>query len=143
VILVVEKSLPSLSLAQCKEWAAMLAPAFNIVRFYEALPVLLLTDSNSFRDAQQPLLECEWNCVVCPDISASKSAPAHGSLRGSVGIAAPLDLFAGKSGYEPSLQLVREAVTTLSPVLVSTAGDLPPDVDVRHAAEVFGQLRQV
>src|SRR5262245_2977566 len=67
VILLVEDALPSLSSDQKEQWGSLLAPAINIVRFYEALPVLLLTDGQSVAANRQSLSGAEWDCLLCPN----------------------------------------------------------------------------
>src|SRR6202050_2652188 len=44
VIFIQEDVVPKLSVEDCEAWASLLAPAINIVRFYEALPVLQIMD---------------------------------------------------------------------------------------------------
>ena len=58
VILIHEQVLPSLTAETASEWATRLATTINIIRFYEALPVLLLTcqDQNG-HERQTPSLD--------------------------------------------------------------------------------------
>ncbi len=47
LVMILEEVLPALSQERCVAWASALEPAFNVIRFYEALPVLQLTESSS------------------------------------------------------------------------------------------------
>jgi hypothetical protein len=57
VIFIQEDILPVLSAEYCEAWASLLAPAINIVRFYEALPVLQIMDSHSFVQNEQVIFQ--------------------------------------------------------------------------------------
>ena len=50
LIFIREDVLPSLSPDKCRNWASLLAPLFNIVRFYEALPVLQISGESATAD---------------------------------------------------------------------------------------------
>jgi uroporphyrinogen-III decarboxylase len=147
IIFVVEGKLPTLSDHQIEKWASLLGPSINIVRFYEALPVLLFTDATSVAANRESLLGRGWDCVLCPNIgglAGDDARPAAGAEAGLIGIAAPLELFnPGPPEVPVAIEQIRRAASELAPVVVTTAGDLPITADLRQASRILGELRQV
>src|SRR5262249_23179927 len=79
-----------------ENWVARLTPIFNIVRFYEALPVLQIVDERVVKANGRAILQSIEGCVVC----ASPGTPAtfvtqEGRISGSaaLGISLPSSLF--------------------------------------------------
>jgi hypothetical protein len=147
MILVVEDALPPLSADQTELWASLLAPAFNIVRFYEALPVLLLTDHHSVVANRDSLFSGQWDCLLCPEVGGSRVGPASPTRRsglGLVGMAAPLEMFTCReSDRENLMESIRNEASSVRPVVVTSAGDLPFAADMKHASKVLGELKQL
>ena len=52
VIFIREEILPTLTTQTAEAWSATLAPAINIIRFYQALPVLQITSPQAFAENQ-------------------------------------------------------------------------------------------
>lgn len=146
LILVVERVLPTLSAERCEEWASLLAPAFNVIRFYEALPVLLLTDSISVAANRDALFNREWECVLCPTLRGLEFDSSTGILESKVqalGVAMPIELFdSAESGGQGFLESIHRRVAELQPVLITTAGDLPPATDLKRATKILAELRR-
>ena len=143
VIFFVENALPSLSADQYRQWASLLEPASNIVRFYGALPVLLLADAGSAAAASAPLFTSDWDCVLCPNVRdlCCRIAPP---LNGLTGMASPLELFSrGAPQAAASITHTRELLSAFQPVTVTTAGDLPMAVDLKVASRMLSGLRQL
>jgi hypothetical protein len=141
VIFIQENIFPVLSAEHCAAWAASLAPAFNIIRFYEALPVLLFSDPISFAANREVVYARSWDCVLCPALPESASntaeiAPAPGCT--NIGIALPAAPFqtTASSSAENFVQALHTIMMDLRPVLVSTAGDVPASTDIRLLAKV-------
>jgi hypothetical protein len=141
VIFIQENIFPVLSAEHCEAWAASLAPAFNIIRFYQALPVLLLRDPISFAANREVVYARSWDCVLCPALPESASstaeiAPAPG--RANIGIALPAAPFqtTASSSTENFAQSLHTIMMDLRPVLVSTAGDVPASTDIKLLAKV-------
>lgn len=96
VIFIQEDILPTLSVEYCEAWASSLAPLFNIIRFYEALPVLQITDSLSFDRSKQVLYQQNWDCILCPELAVSASRESQivrPPTSANMGIALPLNYF--------------------------------------------------
>jgi hypothetical protein len=125
-IIIHEETLPILSGDAAADWASLLGTTMNIVRFYQALPVLLLPDAGAVAANRDAISQQTWDCVVCPAREAPMlDAPGH------LGIALPLALL--ESDAFPN-QL-------LSPVVVTTAGDLPATADMERLNKVWETIR--
>src|SRR5271155_6134123 len=134
VIFIQESIFPVLSAEHCDAWAESLAPAFNIIRFYEALPVLLFSDENSFAANKQSVFARKWDCILCPALAATATNPAEIAPPpgcANIGIALPASRFqpAAWSSAENFADSLHTIMTELRPVLVTTAGDVPTATD--------------
>jgi hypothetical protein len=147
VIFIQENIFPVLSAQHCDSWAESLAPAFNIIRFYEALPVLQITDPQSFAANKDVVFARNWDCLLCPALPASASsaqelAPPPG--RANIGIALPTAPFqpGAAPAAENSAHLLHTIMTALRPALVTTAGDVPASTDIKLLAKVGEAIRR-
>jgi Uroporphyrinogen decarboxylase (URO-D) len=147
VIFIQENIFPVLSAQHCGAWAESLAPAFNIIRFYGALPVLLISDPTSFAANKQVVFARNWDCVLCPALAASapsatEIAPPPG--RANIGIALPPAAFqsGALSASENSAPLLHNIMLQLRPTLVTTVGDVPASTDVKRLAKIGEALRR-
>ncbi len=146
VIFIQENIFPVLSAEHCGTWAESLAPAFNIIRFYEALPVLLISDPISFSANKDVVYARNWDCILCPTLpesapSAMKIAPPPN--RANLGIALPPAAFqpSAASTTENAAQWLHTIMMELRPVLVTTAGDVPATTDVKLLAKIGEAIR--
>jgi hypothetical protein len=146
VIFIQENIFPVLSAEHCDAWAESLAPAFNIIRFYAGLPVLLCTDPISFAANREVIYARDWDCILSPALplsasSAAEIAPPPG--RASIGIALPTAPFqpAASSSAENFAQSLHTIMMDLRPVLVTTAGDVPASADVKLLAKIGEAIR--
>jgi hypothetical protein len=141
VIFIQEDILPTLSVEYCEAWASSLAPVFNIIRFYEALPVLQITDSLSFDRNKQVLYEQNWDCILCPELAASASRQSQivpPPTSANMGIALPPELFQrDRSAAESFLQFLPTMIRELRPSIVTTARDVPVATDIKLLARVW------
>jgi hypothetical protein len=140
VIFIQEDILPVLSAEYREAWASLLAPAINIVRFYEALPVLQIMDSDSFAQNEQVIFQQNWDCVICPALAASAfSAWEMVSSSGfaNLGIALSPDAFQPEaSTAEAFLELLHAFIRKSRPAIVTTAGDVGVATDLKFLARV-------
>jgi hypothetical protein len=125
-IIIHEEGLPILSGDAASDWAARLGTAINIVRFYQALPVLLLPNSGAVAANRDAISQQTWDCVVCraPD-APMLDAP------GRSGIALPLGLLESDT-FQNQLA---------SSVVVTTAGDMPATTDMERLNKVWETIR--
>ena len=147
VIFIQENIFPVLYAEHCDAWAASLAPAFNIIRFYEALPVLLFSDEISFAANREVVFARNWDCILCPALAASATsaaeiAPPPG--RANIGIALAAAPFqpAAASSAENLTQSLHTIIMELQPVLVTTSGDVPASTDIKLLAKVGETIRR-
>jgi Uroporphyrinogen decarboxylase (URO-D) len=147
VIFIQENIFPVLSAEHCAAWASSLAPAFNIIRFYEALPVLIFGDETSFAANKDLVYARNWDCVLCPALAASASTAAEIAAPSNcpnIGIALPTAPFqpAASAGAENFAQSLRTIMMDLRPVLVTTTDDVPASTDIKLLVKVGEAIRR-
>lgn len=144
VIFIREEILPELSEEACAEWAARVAAAVNIVRFYEALPVLLLTDRRSVEMNREAIVRQNWDCVVCPALEGAAPEAIEGfrSLGAArYGIALAADAFRGNAPSERYADdSFRDALRESTPAVVTTAGEVPVDANMERLNKVWENI---
>ncbi|HLC42327.1 MAG TPA: uroporphyrinogen decarboxylase family protein, partial [Methylomirabilota bacterium] len=144
-LFIVEDAVPAGTEETLEWWLATLSPVCNVVRFYEALPVVLLTQPGSFAQARELLLNRAREFVLClPLLDEGMWEAAARSHATNLGIALPVEVF---ESDEPEFEAVRLATDRLvkshRPVLVTTAGDLPLTTDMRALPQRIQTLRSV
>jgi hypothetical protein len=141
LIMIQEEVLPTLSQERCAAWASALEPAFNVIRFYEALPVLQLTDGDSFAANSAVILQRRWECVLCPSLPGILSPLADAVPEWSsatLGLALPLETFQlDDSGLQVFSDSLRGMVAVLRPALLTTAGDVPAVTEMKRMSKVL------
>jgi Uroporphyrinogen decarboxylase (URO-D) len=137
VVFLREDVLPVLTADEAADWASRLAPAINIIRFYQALPVLLLTRKESVAANAEVMSSQPWDCVVCPALEgmAADGPGAYAGLGAAkLGVALPAQAFdSGAPGGAADLgEPLRRAMAEWHPAVVTTAGDLAVGADVER-----------
>jgi uroporphyrinogen decarboxylase-like protein len=144
VIIFQEEIIPILSAESCEVWANLLAPAINVVRFYEALPVIQLTTVSSVLENWDVIFQRHWDCVVCSPMEAMASLPQTESLKptgATRGISLPLEAFRPGGSVGVGLrQNLDPQLSELRPAMVTTAGDVPVTTDMKHLITVLGDV---
>ena len=141
LIFIQEDVVPRLTAERCEEWASRLEPAFNIVRFYQALPVLLLTDSLSLAESRDMIFQQHWDCVVCEtlDLPLTSAAQAGDTLRG---VALPPEVFQPKNDEKDLNMILSDVMMSESrPAIVTTAGEVPPGADMKRVIRISESVR--
>jgi hypothetical protein len=144
LIMIHEEMLPVFSAENCQAWASLLAPTINVIRFYEALPVLQFLHARSFLQNWDVICRQQWDCVVCLPVEAVPSRNEK-EIRvancAALGVSLSLEAFrqAGSIG-EDIISLIRPAQAELRPAIITTAGDVPFASDVKHLAAVLGEI---
>jgi Uroporphyrinogen decarboxylase (URO-D) len=145
VIFVQEDVVPKLSVEDCEAWASLLAPAINIVRFYEALPVLQILDSHLFVENEQVIFRQNWDCILCPTLPASAFTASEmipSSEFANRGMALSLEaLQPDASTAENFLELLHAFILKSRPAIVTTAGDVPVTTDIKFLARIWEAVR--
>jgi hypothetical protein len=141
VIIMQEEIVPIFSAESCDVWVNLLAPAINVVRFYQALPVLQLATASSVLENWGVIFQREWDCVVClpAEVLASEQRTETLRTRGvTLGISLPLELFrTDGSGGEDVRQDLQPMIAELRPPIITTAGDVPVATDMKHLIKVL------
>ena len=143
-IFIREQVLPSLTAETAEQWTTRLATTINIVRFYEALPVLLLTCQDT-TDANRSLItEQAWDCVLCAE-TRSMSPSNFGSFAAlgpsRLGVALPPAVFESDgTNKEGVARSVSPAILDLHPAVITTAGDVPASVDLKQLNKLRGEV---
>ena len=139
VILLAEDFADGLPFGGFAAYSSLLAPVVNIVRFYEALPVLLLGKVlEKTLDSVKANIE---DCVLCPTWTAQPGAvnlEAHGQP-GWMAYAVPIEAFCqDPPHFEPLLSSEGEPKVCL---LTSTE-DVAMGLDLKQLAEGLKRLRR-
>ena len=133
VILIHEDVLPPLSNERVDDWANRLSPVVNIIRFYGALPLLLLTNPAAMCQNLELLANREWEGILCPDASSFGEWPAIDAAKRGVALA---------PNYLPPDPALMKRIETLHPAVVTTSGDVPPSADVKQLAGMCEEVRR-
>ena len=122
-----------------ESWAATLASLFNIVRFYETLPILQIANAGALVEATDALARLTETCVLCTTPEAlEKLLAIQGPLaRGKFGISLPTEALLRDRPDDAAFghRLVR-LISELRAAIVTTADDLPPTTDLKRLAAV-------
>ena len=141
-----EEILPSPRAETSEEWASMLTPIFNIIRFYEALPVLQITNDTAFAENIDAVLAVARDCVVCPTLEAVRRFFAEAPDGGhgvKFGFGLPTTAFRQDPHRDAGFdRLLAPRIPDLRPAIVTTAEDLPPSTDLKRLALISELVRQ-
>jgi hypothetical protein len=144
LIMIREDVLPCLSEERLAAWASALEPAFNVIRFYEALPVLQLTAGDCFAANSVAILQRRWDCVLCPSlhgIPPQLATVASEWNSATLGLALPLETFQLEdSAPQDSSDGLRSMVAALRPAILTTAGDVPVMTDMKRLDKVLEKV---
>jgi len=133
LILIHEDVLPPLSDERVDDWANRLSPVVNIIRFYGALPLLLLTNPAAMCQNLELLANREWEGILCPDASSFGEWPSIDAAKLGVALA---------PNYLPPDPALMKRIETLHPAVVTTSGDVPPSADVKQLAGMCEEVRR-
>lgn len=135
VILIHEDVLPRLSHESADDWANRLSPVINIIRFYGALPLLLLTNPAAVCQNLELLANRDWEAVLCLALEASSLTGWPSADITKLGVAlAPNCL-------QPDPALMKR-IENLHPAVVTTAGDFPPSAEIKLLARMCEEVRR-
>ena len=143
LIFIQESVIPKLTAESCEAWASRLAPALNIIRFYQALPVLQLTNGRSFAVNSEVILQQRWDCVVCHTVELppiTTVSPSGDALRG---VAVPPEALVPEQADDADLDEILDCVMSeLRPAIVTTAGDVPAGTDIKRLIRISEYVRR-
>ncbi|HXP82420.1 MAG TPA: uroporphyrinogen decarboxylase family protein [Verrucomicrobiae bacterium] len=139
-IFIREEVLPLLTAETAAQWATRLATTINILRFYEALPVLLLTCQDATSANSSLIAGQKWDCVLCAEthlMPPGKFASFASLGPSRLGVAFPPSIFEsdaltseGVAGPDSAEDL------DLHPAVITTAGDVSANADLKRLNEL-------
>jgi hypothetical protein len=133
LIFIREECLPLLSVDLCGRWQSLLAPVFNIIRFYEALPVVQLPGGASMAANAEVISQQSWDAILCSSSHEFANRVAASADNFKFGISLPAETLFAADG--PSAQFQPPAGAR--PVLLTTEGDVPASTDLKRLMTVF------
>lgn len=143
VVFLRESFFPEMATELYGRWASLLAPIVNVIRFYEALPVLLLGDSALARVELASVVNRTWEGIWCPVLSCDVS---HWGMWRSHGatpcLGLPSAVFGQSHDLENSITSIKELVASQKPLLLTSRGDISATVDMKTFATVLGSVRE-
>jgi hypothetical protein len=131
VILIREELLPP-SADALADWSSRLASTINIVRFYEALPVLLLSPARPAANEIENIIREPWDAVVSAPVEAAAGFVTERRVAG-YGISLPSSAFEPDQSNNAQLTTnLRKIIPEFHPALVTTTSDLPTTADLKY-----------
>jgi hypothetical protein len=145
-IIIHEEALPEFTAESCQTWANLVAPTVNVARFYEALPVLVMSDADSVTQNWNLILQQRWDCVVCAPLETAaprqdRDSPRTTGIRS--GIVLAQELFAGEGSGNDAFASLRSEIARIKPDIITTAGDVPFSTDMKRLTDVFSEASGV
>jgi len=142
ILMFLEQDLPDFATAFYEHWTSLLAPILNVVQFYEALPVLLLSESAIANERLPSLLGDAWSGAWCPLLTTAQLQHWNlWSARGGYpGLAVNFDEPRDAQGPLGSTERIGDLAA--GRILLTSAGDVSSSVDLKHLAATLGRLRE-
>jgi hypothetical protein len=144
LIFIREEVLPAPSAKAFSDWNSSFGTVVNIIRFYEALPILLIRNPGAGSANRGELLARVRDCIVCPVADSGETAGVlqNGNERSAaVGVALPLELFDSQdSPAAPSDEVLRGMILDGNPAVITTAGDVAATADVKRLNKIWQLL---
>ena len=144
IIFIREQVLPSLTAESAAEWSARLATTINIVRFYEALPVLLLTCRDATAANSSVIAGQAWDCVVCAETRSTSPSglglyAALGPSR--LGVALPPAFFESSDAeFRGRGAADLGAILDLHPAVITTPGDVSANAELKQLNKLWEEV---
>jgi uroporphyrinogen-III decarboxylase len=128
LIFIREEILPNLSPGKCQAWASLLAPVFNIIRFYQSLPVLQLASERSHAENMDVILEQSLDAILCTTSADFATRAANHAACPMYGLALSLE----EPQTTPSAGEFRPINSKRKPALLTTGSDVPVATDLKR-----------
>jgi hypothetical protein len=139
-IFIHERVLPLLTAETAAQWARRLATTINIIRFYEALPVLLLTCQDETAANSSLIAVQKWDCVLCVEtqsMSSGKFASFDSLGPSKLGVALPTSIFESDALTSEGVAWPVSAENLgLHSAVITTAGDVSANADLKRLNEL-------
>jgi len=136
MIFIREEALSSLSSDKCQDWASLLAPVFNIVRFYEAMPVLQIAAEAATERNVEVVFQQSWDAILCSASQEFVNGAQGRDENFMFGFSVPLEVLeASDRSGAPS-----PGFSSFKPALLTTDGDVPVTADLKRLMSVFDSI---
>jgi hypothetical protein len=142
MILLSEDFIADMSSEACDWYGSLLTPIANMIRFYEALPVVWWGTTSA--ESLAALLERSSKCAWCPLQTAESLARglvSH-SKQGWIGVSLPPGAFCGERAYLDGLPTLTGSLPNPQLGLVTSAEDVAATVDVKQLARGLDAIRE-
>lgn len=138
ILILREDSLPLPSSREYELWESVLLPLSNVIRFHEALAVLLVRDTLE-NEQIEALFNTSINFLPCFRIASLYSLERIAS-RGAFGLGIP--------PYFLTEDIIKEASALLGSlsrnlVLITTDGEIPYDTDIARLPTMISALKRI
>jgi hypothetical protein len=141
IILLSEDFLPEMSSETCDWYGSLLTPIENVIRFYEALPVVWWGTTSA--ESLAALLERSSNCAWCPlQTPESLSGSVSHSKQGWIGVCLPPGAFCGERALLEDLPKLPGGLPNPNLGLLTSAEDVAATVDVKQLARGLDAIRE-
>ena len=141
-----EDTLPLEQPDALENWISLVTPIFNIVRFYEALPVLQIADEDIFKANARAILRGVQGCVFCASprtLDGLLANPDGVPEFATIGITLPVSAFLEEPGSgNDNTRILTRLIADLKPALVTTAEDVPLTTDLKRLAVISKLVRR-
>jgi hypothetical protein len=139
VVLLEETVLSARTAEPVMWWGSLLEPIANVIRFYEALPVLVLDGEQLSADTVRFIVGRPWDFLLCPSARTYSllSSDEWNRSAAGIGVAFPVEVLSDPKEVEPIRKLIADA----KPVMLTTVEDVPVATDLKHLAANLQQFR--
>jgi hypothetical protein len=141
MILLSEDFIPDMSSETCDWYGSLLTPIANLIRFYEALPVVSWGTTSAESAA---LLERSSKCAWCPlqtPESLARGSVSH-SKQGWIGVCLPPGAFCGDRAYLDGLPMSPGSLPNPELGILTSVEDVATTVDVKQLARGLDAIRE-
>ena len=140
VILLTEGFAPEMSTETSAWHASLLSPIANVVRFYEALPVLFFVGSAVSEASLSQLVEHNGDWIPCWTPTVTERTQGAHLREGCAGIALPAQTFRVEQSFSPDV--LRGLSSNHRIGFITSPGDLTETTDPRHLSKVLNAIRE-
>jgi uroporphyrinogen-III decarboxylase len=127
-----------------EDWAGLLSPTINLIRFYEALPVLQVADTPALRKNWETICRQPWECVVCAPASVASLRTREETAENAKslpGMALRPEIFLSETpSREAAIANCRSVLAQSRPAVITTAGDVPFATEMKHLKKVLEEI---
>jgi hypothetical protein len=122
-----------------ERWAEMLSPIVNVIRFYEAMPVVLF--SGQAPEEAMTELNANSDGAICPvELGEISKEFSQAAISASY---MPESCWSSEQQRSQIDESLRELSSERTVHVLTTRGDVPANLDVKSAAAAFSELRKI